>query len=498
MSRFYKKREEDLLRKLQEREEVDMTDIVDIPDYDTKDLIEEHSSSIIVRILNVDVLKPVGALEALPIIWEVEGRVRGRGVGNNRVQFIFDKEEDLVAVLRKAPWFVNGWMLTGQRWTPKPPQNFLTTIPFWIRIKGIPTHQLKEEAVFSIGSKLGKVESVELHAKNSTSLDYVRARVWIPVEEPIVFKKAAKFKSGEVVIVELQYEKLTKLCYRCKRLTHDQYHCRDKNVSIPHPAQAVSSDPIPKKKTKAGKQSVVLSEEKEGFVFSASSVGRAEDNGQGRGGGRGRGGRGRGRGRGKGRSSAASTSEGCLDNEALPESSVFQRLSDPRGKIKSIAKEPEWRQKEVGRAPTGYSEQDDRVGKKLGAVPKDSSAGMDGSGGKAGVRSKHHDVDLNDSHPDVARYAEQPPSSSMKKRKPSVERNRAKKKAKLVLTEESPLNNHRLQSEGSSNSEPVAGLTQSSSVSTPFTLSSGVKVSVNPRTPKVHRFVVNRKPPASI
>lgn len=90
-------------------------------------------------------------------------------------------------------------------------------ISFWVRIKGIPLHLIKEEAIKSIGEALGEVEEVELHAKNSPSLEYVIARVWISTEEPLAFKKAARFKTGDkatIITVELDYEKLNRLCLK--------------------------------------------------------------------------------------------------------------------------------------------------------------------------------------------------------------------------------------------------------------------------------------------
>ena len=37
--------------------------------------------------------------------------------------------------------------------------------------------------------------------------------------------KTANFKTGEVVRIELVYEKLLKVCFICKRLTHDKSVC---------------------------------------------------------------------------------------------------------------------------------------------------------------------------------------------------------------------------------------------------------------------------------
>jgi len=52
--------------------------------------------------------------------------------------------------------------------------------------------------VNSIIGLLGKIDVVELHAKNSPALEYVRVRVWINANEPLQYVKRASFKLREV------------------------------------------------------------------------------------------------------------------------------------------------------------------------------------------------------------------------------------------------------------------------------------------------------------
>ncbi|KAL0834263.1 hypothetical protein Bca101_086152 [Brassica carinata] len=213
-----KKKESSLLHELKELELLEEGELVDIPELENEDLIEENSMSIIVRCLNPTVHKVGGLVKALPPIWGMEEVVKGRGVGEN-------KTRGLRHVLTKGPWFVNGWIVSLDRWAPNPGPEFLCRIPFWIRIRGIPVHLLKKEAIEGLIGPLGKVEKVELHAKNSSSVEYIRALVWINTEEPLQFRRIARFKSGEIVPTELEYEKLIKVCFICKRLTHDQLYC---------------------------------------------------------------------------------------------------------------------------------------------------------------------------------------------------------------------------------------------------------------------------------
>ena len=165
------------MEELKELELLDEGEMVDIPDLEVEDLIEENTLSIIVRCLNPFVHKVGGLVKALPPIWGMEDRTQGRVVGEDRVQFTFRSKNDLKFVLSKGPWFVNGWMVAMDQWTPNPQEDFLKRITFWIRIRGLPIHMLKRQVVETLLDPLGKVETVELHAKNSNSLEYVRALV---------------------------------------------------------------------------------------------------------------------------------------------------------------------------------------------------------------------------------------------------------------------------------------------------------------------------------
>ncbi|XP_024014254.1 uncharacterized protein LOC18021833 [Eutrema salsugineum] len=198
MSRLRKKKELSLIEELKERDLLEEGESVDIPDLENEDLIEENSLSVMVRCLNPAVHKVGGLVKALPPIWDLEYRVRGRGVSEHRVQFIFQCEKDFSFVLTKGPWFGNGWIVAVDQWTPNPRPDFLNQISFWIRIKGLLIHLLKKQAVESIIS---------------------------PLDKPLQFRKLAQFSTGEQIWTELTYEKLLKVCFLYKRLTHDQEGC---------------------------------------------------------------------------------------------------------------------------------------------------------------------------------------------------------------------------------------------------------------------------------
>ncbi|KAF3505397.1 hypothetical protein F2Q69_00044379 [Brassica cretica] len=185
MYRPRKKKEPSLLDELKELKMIDEGKMVNIPELENDDLIEENLMSVVVRCMNPAAHKVGGLVTALPPIWGLEDKDHGRDVREDKVQFIFQSDGDLHHVLTRGPWFVNGWIVSMDQWTPNPRPDFLCKIPFWIRIRGIPTHLLKKQAIESLVGPLGKIENVELHAKHSISVEYVRAQVWIDADAPL-------------------------------------------------------------------------------------------------------------------------------------------------------------------------------------------------------------------------------------------------------------------------------------------------------------------------
>ena len=74
MFRPKKKKELSLVEELKELELLEKSEMVDIPDLENDDLIEENSLSVIVRCLNPSVHKVGGLVKALPPIWGMEDR----------------------------------------------------------------------------------------------------------------------------------------------------------------------------------------------------------------------------------------------------------------------------------------------------------------------------------------------------------------------------------------------------------------------------------------
>lgn len=63
---------------------------------------ERNKRSLIGRLLNLDYQKMGEFIFQMPRKWQKQGRVRGIALSQERFQFIFDNEHDLVEVLEKG------------------------------------------------------------------------------------------------------------------------------------------------------------------------------------------------------------------------------------------------------------------------------------------------------------------------------------------------------------------------------------------------------------
>ncbi|KAG2330578.1 hypothetical protein Bca52824_001758 [Brassica carinata] len=196
-------------------------EIIRIPDCDLSVATERFKKTLIGRVLHIGGRSVDAMIGFLPRarIWNVEGRVRGVNLGNGRFQFDFDKEEDLIMVLNKRPCHFNHWIFALERWEPFTSENFPNTIPFWIKVTGVPVHYWNDMTFEEIAKALGK--KVTIDAKND------RIQVSVDADQPLQFERRVGFPNGDIGKVYLSYEGLDRYCYGCNRISHDIYSCEE-------------------------------------------------------------------------------------------------------------------------------------------------------------------------------------------------------------------------------------------------------------------------------
>ncbi|ESQ46518.1 hypothetical protein EUTSA_v10000620mg [Eutrema salsugineum] len=81
---------------------------ITVPHFDNTNLIESYSRTLIGRCMNPHMQDMKALLFMLPRIWKVEERVAGADLGLGRFQFDFDKEEDIIEIMKMEPVSITG------------------------------------------------------------------------------------------------------------------------------------------------------------------------------------------------------------------------------------------------------------------------------------------------------------------------------------------------------------------------------------------------------
>ncbi|KAG2254156.1 hypothetical protein Bca52824_084292 [Brassica carinata] len=92
-----------------------------------------------------------------------------------------------------------------QRWEPVVSNSFPRMIEFWIRIHGITLHYWSLETLEAIAKELGPM--------SDTDVDRGRIRILIDGLRKLEMRLPIELPSGEVISVDLEYEKLEKHCF---------------------------------------------------------------------------------------------------------------------------------------------------------------------------------------------------------------------------------------------------------------------------------------------
>ncbi|XP_048605116.1 uncharacterized protein LOC125582446 [Brassica napus] len=177
------------------RRPLDLTEedeIICIPACDLTAASERFKNTLIGRVIHRGGRSVEAMIALLPRarIWNVEGRARGTNLGNDRFQFDFDKEEDLLMVLNKRPCHFNHWIFALEHWEPSTSEDFPNIIPFWIKITRVPVHFWNDGTFNEIAKALGKKENIG--AKNA------RIQVFIDADRPLKQEARGGFPNGDV------------------------------------------------------------------------------------------------------------------------------------------------------------------------------------------------------------------------------------------------------------------------------------------------------------
>ncbi|KAL0744170.1 hypothetical protein Bca4012_085683 [Brassica carinata] len=195
-----------------------------MPDLPGFSSAEENKLSLIGRILNPERQKMSQLIMKMPRKWQKEGRVRGVALSQERFQFIFKYEHDLVDVLERGVHTFEEWAIVLERWVETPPEDYLQYIPIWVQISNIPVDCYTTGALTALGDLVGKTILVAFDPTKPITQDFIRVLVKFNVANPLRRSKVITLKGKEVVIL-FNYERVQKRCFTCQRLNHEKDLC---------------------------------------------------------------------------------------------------------------------------------------------------------------------------------------------------------------------------------------------------------------------------------
>ncbi|XP_009127426.1 uncharacterized protein LOC103852265 [Brassica rapa] len=193
----------------------------DLPEFSSA---EENKLSLMGRLLNPDRQKMSTLIMKMPRKWQKEGRVRGIALSQERFQFIFKYEHDLLDILERGVQTFDDWVIVLERWVENPPEDFLQYIPLWVQMRDIPVNFYTSEALTALGDLVGKTVLVAFDPSRPITQDYIRVLVKFNVANPLRTSKVVTSK-GKSSVVRFSYEKVQKRCFECQRLNHEKDLC---------------------------------------------------------------------------------------------------------------------------------------------------------------------------------------------------------------------------------------------------------------------------------
>ncbi|XP_035545856.1 uncharacterized protein At4g02000-like [Juglans regia] len=149
-------------------------------------------------------------------------------IDTNMFMFTFPKQQDKDRILANSPWNFKGFHMVLSHCPPELSINeiALNFSVFWIQIHGLPMDMPTNKNAERIGQVFGNlIKSDRASIFGVTLRRYLRLKVELKVEQPLLEGFELARPNGEVRKILIQYERLSDFCYGCGRLGHIVQTC---------------------------------------------------------------------------------------------------------------------------------------------------------------------------------------------------------------------------------------------------------------------------------
>ena len=179
--------------------------------------------------------------DALRPVWGNPKGLFFRDGGNNLFIAELSSERDRDRIWERSPWTVSKFAVVLEnfnQWS-RPSELHFDKLLIWIRVLDLPYNKLNPEWGEKIAKRVGDFVKLDKNKDGLISAQYIRARVFIKVNEPIMRWVGLDSKRLEKTFwYSIQYEFLPYFCFSCGLLGHSDAFCptpseRDEEGNLP-------------------------------------------------------------------------------------------------------------------------------------------------------------------------------------------------------------------------------------------------------------------------
>jgi hypothetical protein len=186
--------------------------------------------------------------DALRPAWGNPRGLNFRSVGDNVFVATLETQRDRDRICEGAPWMVSKHAVVLEFFNInlKPDELRFERIPMWVRVVNLTFKYLRPPWVERIAALTGDVIKIDRDANGYAWGEFLRVRVWVPVQEPLMrcikidnIRKVDGERKKFVEFYDLQYENLPYFCFSCGLLGHADIFCptpasRDSQGRLPY------------------------------------------------------------------------------------------------------------------------------------------------------------------------------------------------------------------------------------------------------------------------
>lgn len=172
---------------------------------------------------------------AMRIAWSVVKEVMFKVLGPNLFLVQLHCLGDWTRVMEGSPWLFRGAAIVLEEYDgfSNVLEYKLNRIPVWTRIQGVLEGLMKKrELAEKVAKKVGDIINVVVNKGKINSTPYLRARVWLELDKPLV--RVVLITLKERIKYLVQYEKLPSFCFFCGFMGHEvrsvEMECTAKQV----------------------------------------------------------------------------------------------------------------------------------------------------------------------------------------------------------------------------------------------------------------------------